>query len=70
VVGDDVDQHPHPEPVRLGRHGRQAGHAAAGDRLVLEHRSTVVLREHHDVGGTDADPSVAASLAPTTEGPA
>jgi glycogen operon protein len=43
---------------------------AAGDRLVLEHRSTVVLREHHDAGGTDADPSVAASLAPTTEGPA
>jgi glycogen operon protein len=43
---------------------------AAGERLVLEKRSTVVLREHRDAEDPDADPSVAASLAPGAEGPA
>jgi len=38
---------------------------AAGKPFVVEHRSTVVLREHHDVEETDPDRSVAASLAPT-----
>jgi glycogen operon protein len=41
-----------------------------GDRLVMEMRSTVVLREHRDQASPDADPSVAASLAPGGEGPA
>jgi isoamylase len=35
----------------------------AGDQIVLEKRSTVVLREHRDAEDPDADPSVAASLA-------
>ncbi|MBW8751586.1 MAG: glycogen debranching protein GlgX [Propionibacteriales bacterium] len=39
----------------------------AGDRLVVEARSTVVLREHREPGDPDADPSVAASLASSTE---
>lgn len=42
----------------------------AGDRLVVEKRSTVVLREHRDLSAQDTDPSVAASLAPGIEGPA
>jgi glycogen operon protein len=42
---------------------------AAGEQLVVENRSTVVLREHHDPVESDADPSVASSLTPT-EGPA
>ena len=37
---------------------------APGSRFVVEERSTVVLREHHDVGETDVDRSVASSLAP------
>jgi glycogen operon protein len=42
---------------------------AAGEQIVVENRSTVVLREHHDPVESDADPSVASSLTPT-EGPA
>jgi glycogen operon protein len=41
----------------------------AGDPFVVEARSVVVLREHHEADQSDADPSVASSLAPT-EGPA
>jgi glycogen operon protein len=41
----------------------------AGSRFVVEERSTVVLREHHDVDEPDVDRSVASSLAPA-EGPA
>ena len=40
---------------------------AAGDLLVLEPRSTVVLREHRDPGQQETDPSVAPSLAPVPE---
>jgi glycogen operon protein len=42
----------------------------AGDALVLEPRSTVVLREHRDLNDLGADPSVASSLATGIEGPA
>ncbi|MGY2876820.1 isoamylase [Marmoricola sp. URHA0025 HA25] len=40
----------------------------AGDTLVLEKRSTLVLREGRDLRDEDADPSVAASLTPVSEG--
>jgi glycogen operon protein len=44
---------------------------AAGDRVRLESRSTVVLREHRGAGGQESgDPTVAASLAPAPEGAA
>jgi isoamylase len=43
---------------------------AAGDTLVMESRSTVVLQEHHDVEEPESDPTVSPSLTPTTEGPA
>jgi isoamylase len=43
---------------------------AAGDQLVVESRSTVVLQEHRDTGGVESDPTVAASLTPPSEGPA
>jgi glycogen operon protein len=43
---------------------------APGDRFVVEARSTVVLREHHEPAEADADRSFAASLAPTAEAPA
>jgi glycogen operon protein len=36
----------------------------AGTRFVVEERSTVVLREHHEPEATDVDRSVASSLAP------
>ncbi|HEX2892370.1 MAG TPA: glycogen debranching protein GlgX [Marmoricola sp.] len=41
----------------------------AGGQLIVEERSTVVLREHRDVVDADVDRSVALSLNPT-EGPA
>jgi glycogen operon protein len=41
----------------------------AGGQLIVEERSTVVLREHHDVAEPDVDRSVASSLTPI-EGPA
>jgi len=43
---------------------------APGEALVLENRSTVVLREHREIEDPDADPSVAASLATGAEPPA
>ena len=39
-----------------------------GERLSVEARACVVLREHHDAADQDADPTVAASLAPVVEG--
>jgi isoamylase len=41
---------------------------AAGDTFTLEHRSTLVLREHREAAEAEPDPTVASSLSP--EGPA